>query len=169
MIPFYLKNHLTDIKEKKEKTTGVLVSSTGNTDLEIYYYGELMKIKKTPYITDGDYPCLIVAKDPLSGEKFVVFDGAQHGYNAMFCDEQPSEMERELKLYEFLRGKIKVTFYYSIDYEEEKDDYVFNENNEIELINGTYLEWNNAKSIGYDWISMKFADKKKEFVDLELA
>ena len=168
MIPFYLTGHLTDVKEKKDKTTGVLISSTGNTDLEIYYYGELIKIGNTPYIGDGEYHCLIVAKDPVTGEKFVVFDGAKHGYDAMFCND-PTDGERELKLYDFAKGKIAVTFGYAIDYEDEKDDYTFNDKNEVELIDGTYLDWNKAKSIGFDWLSMKSVDKKKEFVDLELA
>ena len=31
------------------------------------------------------------------------------------------------------------------------------------------LDWEKAKSIGFDWLSLKFADEKKEFVDLEFA
>lgn len=169
MIPFYLKNHLTDTKEKKDKTTGVLTSSTGNTDLEIYFYGELVTIHRTPYICDGEFPCLIVAKDPLTQEEFVVFDGLKHGYDAMFCNEPVENIVRELKLYDFQKGKIIVTFGYAIDYEDEREEYIFNEKDEIELINGTYLDFEKAKSIGYDWISMKFVKKNREFVDLELA
>lgn len=169
MIPFYLANHLTNIKEKKDKTIGVLTSSAGNTDLEIYYYGELIQIGKTPYIGDGEYPCLIVAKDPQTKEEFIVFDGAKHGYDCMFCNDPIGEAERELKLYEYAKGKIEVTFGYAIDYEDEKDDYEFNDNNEVKLIDGTYLDWDKAKSIGFDWLSIKSLDKKKVFVDLELA
>lgn len=169
MIPFYLKNHLVDIEEKKDKTMGVLISSTGNTDLEIYFYGKLVSIHKTPYICDGEFPCLIVAKDPLTQEEFVVFDGLKHGYDAMFCNKPFDNISRELKLYDFQNGKIAVTFGYAIDYEDEREDYTFNDKNEIELINGTYLDFEKAKSIGYDWISMKFVKKKREFVDLELA
>ena len=169
MIPFYLNNHLIDVKEKKDKTTGVLVSSVGNTDLEIYYYGELVSIRRKHYICDGELPCLIVAKDPLTQEEFVVFDGLKHGYDAMFCNKPIENVKRELKLYDFQKGKIAVTFGYAIDYEDEKEDYTFNDNNEIELINGTYIDFEKAKSIGYDWISMKFVKKNQEFVDLELA
>ena len=169
MIPFYLENHLINIKEKKDKTTAILISSTGNTELEIYYYGELVQIRKVPYIVDGKYPCLIVAKDPISGEEFVVFDGAKHGYDAMFCNDPIGDIKRELKLYDYTKGKIEITFGYAIDYEEEKDDYAFNGNNEVELIDGTYLDWEKTKSIGFDWISMKSVDKRKQFVDLELA
>lgn len=169
MIPFYLKKHLNDIKEKKNKTTGVLMSSTGNTDLDIYFYGELVSIHKTPYICDGEFPCLIIAKDPLTQEEFVVFDGVKHGYDAMFCNEPIENIVRELKLYDFQKGKIVVTFGYAIDYEDEREAYIFNEKDEIKLINGTYIDFEKAKSIGYDWISMKFVKKKREFVDLELA
>lgn len=169
MIPFYLAGHLINVKKKKDKTTGVLVSSTGNVDLEIYYYGELLPIGKMPYIGDSEYPCLIVAKDPLTDEQFVIFDGAKHGYDGMFCTDLIGNAVRALELYEFAKGKIEVTFGYAIDYEDEKDDYTLNDNNEVELIDGTYLDWEKAKSIGYDWITMKFSDKKKKFVDLELA
>lgn len=170
MIPYYLKKHLIDVKEKKDKMTGILVSSTGNTDLEIYYYGELMEdLGPIPYICDGDFPCLIVARDPLTHEEFVIFDGLKHGYNAMFCDEYEKNIVRDLKLYDFQKGKISVTFGYAIDYEEEKDIYVFNENNEVELIDGSYLDFEKVKSIGYDWLSIKFVKKNREFVDLELA
>lgn len=169
MVPFYLKGHLTKIKEKRDQTTGVLVSSSGNTDLEIYYYGELVDNGKLPLIGEGEYPCLIVARDPATDEKFVVFDGAKHGYDAMFCNDPIGDAQRELKLYEYAKGKISVTFGYAIDYDDEKDDYTFNDNNEVKLTGGTYLDWDKAKSIGFDWLSMKFADKKKTFVDLELA
>ena len=169
MIPFYLKNHLTDTKEKKDKTVGILISNAGNTDLEIYYYGELVSIGKTPYICDGEFPCLIVAKDPLTQEEFVIFDGLKHGYDAMFCNDPVENVVRELKLYDFQKGKIAVTFGYAIDYEDEREEYTFNEKNEVELINGTYLDFEMVKSIGYDWISIKFVKKNREFVDLELA
>ena len=73
MIPYYLKKHLINIKEKKDKTIALLVSSTGNTNLDIYYYGELIKLKRTPFIIDSSMLLLIVAKDPITNEEFVVF------------------------------------------------------------------------------------------------
>ncbi len=168
MIPFYLKNHLIDIKEKKDKTTGILISSAGNTDLEIYYYGELIFIKRPPFIIDGELPCLIVAKDPLTQEEFVVFDGIKHGYNAMFCSEPIEDCSRDLELYDFQKGKIAVIFGYGIDYDEEIEEYELNKN-EIKLIDGTYLDFEKAKSIGFDWITIKFVKKNNKIVDLELA
>ncbi len=169
MIPFYLKNHLIDIKERRDKTTGILVSSAGNTDLEIYYYGELISDRRVPFIIDSEFPCLIVAKDPLTREEFVIFDGIKHGYNAMFCNEPVKDCCRDLELYNFQKGKITVIFGYGIDYEEEKEGFEFNEKNEIKLIDGTYLDFEKAKSIGFDWITIKFVKKNHRIVDFELA
>ncbi len=168
MIPCYLKKHIVKIKEKKDSTIGILASSTGNTNLEIYYYGDTIKIKKTPYIVDAEYPCLIVGKDPITGEEFVIFDGMKHGYDAMFCNERMENVTRELKLYEYCKGKIQITLGYSIDYEDEKEEFEFNENGEVILMYGV-LDWEEAKSIGFDWLSLKFINAKKEFVDMELA
>ena len=125
-------------------------------------------VKKTPYIVDADYPCLIVGKDPITKEEFVIFDGMKHGYDAMFCNERMENVTRELKLYEYCKGKIQITLGYSIDYEDEKEEFEFNENGEVILMYGV-LDWEEAKSIGFDWLSLKFINAKKEFVDMELA
>ena len=168
MIPYYLKNHITNVKEKNDSTIGILTSSAGNTNLEIYFYGDTVKIEKTPYIVDSEFPCLIIAKDIVTGETFTIFDGMKHGYDAMFCSEPCDDAERELKLYEHCTGKVQITLGYSIDYEDEKEEYEFNENGEVILMYGA-LDWEQAKSIGFDWLSLAFVDAKKEFVDLELA
>lgn len=168
MIPDYLRNHITNVKEKNDSTVGLLTSSAGNTNLEIYFYGDTVKIKKTPYIVDAEFPCLIIAKDIVTGETFTVFDGMRHGYDAMFCSETCGHAERELKLYEHCSGRVQITLGFSIDYEDERDEYAFNENGEVILKYGS-LDWEKAKSIGFDWLSLKFIDAKKEFVDLELA
>lgn len=87
-IPSYLKGHLNDVDFADEVLDATLVSFTGNSNLEIYYYGE--GVDNEGYILDGaDYPSrmFIVARDPEIGEEFVVFDAKKHGYDAMLCDE----------------------------------------------------------------------------------
>lgn len=168
MIPFYLKNHLINIKEKKDITKAILVSTAGNSNLEIYYYGQLLEIQKSLLVVDGEHPCLILAKDPLTNEEFIVFDGAKHGYDAMFCNEVEKDIKRDLVRYEKYSGEIEITLGYSIDYEEEKEEYEFTEDNKVILKYGT-MDWEEAKSIGYDWINLKFKKGKKEFLDFELA
>ena len=168
MIPYYLGKNLKNIKEKKEKTIATLVSSTGNTNLEIYYYGELIEIKRVPFIIDSSMPCLVVAKDPINNEEFIVFDGAKHGYNTMFCDEVKLDEARELEKYEKFSGEIEITLGYAIDYDDEKEEYDFTDDGKVKLLYGT-MSWENAKSIGFDWITLRFKKGKKEFLDLELA
>ena len=136
--------------------------------MEIYYYGDIRKIQGTPYIVQDEIPMLIVAKDPATNEEFTVFDGMKHGYDAMFCNEPDDNVMRELKLYEYYSGKVQIGFSYSIDYEDEKEDYEFNERGEVVLMYGD-MDWEMAKSIGFDWLSLAFVDHKKEFVELELA
>lgn len=168
MIPYYLKKHLLKVKEKEDVTIASLVSSTGNTNLEIYYYGELIEIKRVPFIIDSSMPCLIVAKDPKTDEEFIVFDGARHGYDAMFCNDVKVEEKRELEKYEKLSGEIEITLGYAIDYDAEIEEYDFTEDGQVKLMYGT-MNWDKAKSIGYDWIRLRFKKGKKEFLDLELA
>lgn len=168
MVPFYLKSHLINVKEKKDITKAILVSSTGNTNLEIYYYGELIGCGKTPFIIDSEYPCLIVAKDPLTNEEFIVFDGAKHGYDAMFCNEECINIDRDLEKFEKYSGEIVITLGYSIDYEEEVEEYDIIKDNKV-ILNYGVMDWEEAKSIGYDWINLKFKKGRKTFLDLELA
>lgn len=107
MVPYYLENHLKNIRKRKDRVTAILTSSAGNTKLDIFYYGEIIVSKGTPFITDGKFPCLIVAKDPISGEEFTVFDGAKHGYDAMFCNEYADVPSRSLVKYENTAAKSK--------------------------------------------------------------
>lgn len=167
MVPYYLKNNLQEIREKKDRTTAILSSSVGNRNLDILYYGDLIKMKGTHFITDGESPCLIVAKDPISGETFTVFDGAKHGYDAMFCNEDDKTADRGLVRYEKYSGEVQIQLGYSIDYEEEKEDYNL-VGNKVKLTYG-FMDWEDAKSIGFDWISLKFMVPKKVFFEMELA
>lgn len=169
MIPYFLSQNLSIIEEKPNGTTASLVSSAKNTEFEIYYSGNLRTTGDDVYIVQDGTPCLIAARDIVSKEEIIIFDGLKHGYNALFC-RMPAEIpERKLKLYELYKGKIEIFFGYSIDYESEKEYYTFNDNNEVKLADGTYFDFENIKSIGYDWISAKFSDVNKTFLDLELA
>ena len=104
----------------------------------------------------------------ITNEEFIVFDGAQHGYNTMFCDEVKLDEARELEKYEKFSGEIEITLGYAIDYDDEKEEYDFTDDGKVKLLYGT-MSWENAKSIGFDWIRLRFKKGKKEFLDLELA
>ena len=111
--------------ETKRLPTVTLCSSAGNELLEVWYYGDLLTVKGESqfYIIDGgEAPGLVEARDPESGEEFVIFDGGQHGYDNMFCDEHnPAQLaHRPLQRYEIPASKLVLELGYNIDYEDEK-------------------------------------------------
>ena len=154
-----------------------LCSTTGNELLEVWYYGDLLTVKGEPqsYIVDGSpAPGLVAARDPESGEEFVIFDGGRHGYDNMFCDEHnPSELEhRPLKRYEIPASKLVLELGYSIDYEDEKEDFDPDEADTVELINGERIPWEQAKRDGIDYIALYYVNEKGkpvQILDAELA
>lgn len=116
----------------------------------------------------------MAARDPESGEEFVVFDGGRHGYDNMFCDEHDlDELERRtLKRYEIPASKLILELGYSIDYEDEKEDFQVNEDGMVALINGERMSWEQVKRDGIDYIALYYVNeegKQVQILDNELA
>lgn len=175
-IPTWLEGHVKEQTQKRLPTV-TLCSSAGNELLEVWYYGELFTVKgePQPYIVDGDEaPGLVAARDPASGEEFVIFDAGRHGYDNMFCDEHdPSELEhRSLKRYEIPASKLVLELGYSVDYEDEKEDFEPDEADTVELINGERMPWEQVKRDGIDYIALYYVNEKGkpvQILDAELA
>lgn len=175
-IPTYLENYVTDVQEKRLIELS-LCSTTGNELFEVWYYGDLFEIKgeQQPYIVDTDVaPEKIVAKDVLTGEEILLHDGALHGYDNMFCDEYDAEIvqNRPLKKYFIPASKLIMELGYSIDYEDEKEEYDIDNNGLVTLIDGRKISWEDVKRNGIDYIAIYFEDKegnRVQFYDKELA
>ena len=176
-VPTYLSENACNVKSGDYLSIDIQ-SKNGNSLFEVYYYGDLFEVKrkKLPCIVDNKtgIPCKIVAKDTETGEEILLFDGYRHGYNAMFCDEfDPEEVEkRTLVKYNIAPCKIHIDFGYSIDYEEEKEDYEVDEADRVTLINGETISWEEVKRNGFDYISIICETEngeKAEIVSLELA
>ena len=179
-VPTYLSENACNVKSGDYLSVDIQ-SKNGNTLFEVYYYGDLFEAKgeKLPFIVnyytdEVEIPCKIVAKDTETGEEILLFDGYRHGYNAMFCDEfDPEEVEkRTLVKYNIAPCKIHIDFGYSIDYEEEKEDYEVDEEDRVTLINGETISWEEVKRNGFDYISIICETEngeKAEIVSLELA
>jgi len=170
-VPTYLSENACNVKSGDYLSVDIQ-SKNGNSLFEVYYYGDLFEVKgeKLPFIVDNEaeIPCKIVAKDIETGEEILLFDGYRHGYNAMFCEEfDLAEVEkRTLVKYDIAPCKIHINFGYSIDYEEEKEDY------RVTLINGETISWEEVKRNGFDYISIICETEngeKAEIVSLELA
>lgn len=174
--PTWLTNHVKEWA-KKRLTTVTLCSTSGNERLEVWYYGDLLTINGEPqlYIVPSYFaPELVTARDPESGEEFVVFDGGRHGYDNMFCDEHDlDELERRtLKRYENPASKLILELGYSIDYEDEKEDFEVDESDTVELINGERMSWEQVKRDGIDYIALYYVNeegKQVQILDNELA
>ena len=176
-VPTYLSENVCNLKSGDYLSVDIQ-SKNGNSLFEVYYYGDLFEVKrkKLPCIVDNKtgIPCKIVAKDTETGEEILLFDGYRHGYNAMFCEEfDPAEVEkRTLVKYDIAPCKIHIDFGYSIDYEEEKEDYEVDEADRVTLINGETISWEEVKRNGFDYISIICETEngeKAEIVSLELA
>ena len=174
--PSWLEGHIKEWKQKR-LTTVTLCSTSGNERLEVWYYGDLLTINVEPqlYIVPSYFaPELVTARDPESGEEFVVFDGGRHGYDNMFCDEHDlDELERRtLKRYEIPASKLILELGYSIDYEDEKEDFEVDESDTVELINGERMPWEQVKKDGIDYIALYYVNeegKQVQILDNELA
>ena len=174
--PTWLTGHVKEWAQKRLPTV-TLCSTTGNELLEVWYYGDLLTLNEEPqlYIVPSYFaPELVTARDPESGEEFVIFDGGRHGYDNMFCDEHdPSELEhRPLKRYEIPASKLVLELGYSIDYEDEKEDFEPDENDTVELISGGRMPWEQIKRDGIDYIALYYVDeqgKQVQILDAELA
>ena len=174
--PTWLIGHVKEWAEKRLPTV-TLCSTTGSELLEVWYYGDLLTVKGEPqsYIVDGDAaPGLVAARDPESGEEFVIFDGGRHGYDNLFCDEHdPAQLEhRPLTRYEIPASKLVLELGYSIDYEDEKATFEPDEADTVELINGERMPWEQVKRDGIDYIALYYVnaeEKRVQILDAELA
>ena len=176
--PTWLTNHVKEWA-KKRLTTVTLCSTSGNERLEVWYYGESLTTTDNDSIDCSPLAIallesLVTARDPESGEEFVVFDGGRHGYDNMFCDEHDlDELERRtLKRYEIPASKLILELGYSIDYEDEKEDFEVDESDTVELINGERMSWEQVKKDGIDYIALYYVNeegKQVQILDNELA
>jgi len=176
-IPTYLRKYISGHTEDKKSghQTMTLSSLTGDHLFEIWYYGEWEKLGKHEYLVDTEEaPVLIVAKASSSHEEFVIFDGAKHGYNAMFVDEYTEEQlaQRSLQKFENLPSKLVITIGNGIDWESEKEDFIDEDGENVTLLDGSVISWEDVVTNAFDYFALSYIDgnnKKIEFADFELA
>jgi len=176
-IPTYLRKYVYDCAKDKKSghLTMALSSPTENHLFEIWYYGEWYKSGNHKYLIDTEIaPVLIVAKDPLSHNEFVIFDGAKHGYNAMFVYEYTEEQlsQRSLQKFDNMPVKLIVTIGNGIDWESEKEDFIDEDGENVTLLDGRVMPWENVVANAFDWFTLAYIDennKQIQFTDFELA
>lgn len=139
---------------------GQIQSSTQNKRFKIKYYGDIFEEYQLICGTDIA-PELIYAVDVESNEEILLFDGTQHGYDPMFCDEFTHKQITERPLIHFYKDQdnqdqfeIIFSVYHNIDYDEELDDFL-NQDGEIELISGEIISVERLKLDGFDFVQIK--------------
>lgn len=174
--PTWLECHIKDLTSEC-LTTMTLCSMTGSELLEVWFYGDLLQIEgeMQPYIESTEQaPCMVMARVPESGEEFLIFDGARHGYDSMFCDAYESGVleNRPLQRYKIPASKLILEIGYGIDYESEREDYDLDENGMVGLVDGRKIHWETVKRDGFDYIALFFVNdegEKVQILDAELA
>lgn len=142
---------------REEEWTGKLQTPEGHTKFYLFYYGELMDelIAATEFA-----PQLIVAEDAVTGQRYVLFDGCKHGYDAMLCDMYSDEQRNgRTPFLPYIDPdgedtfEIRITVFYNVDWDEEFSEDV-NEEGQLELISGEMCSFAEAKRNGFDALSI---------------
>ncbi|EBF5204569.1 hypothetical protein FH000_13670 [Listeria monocytogenes] len=164
LIPSYLKNIAKEVNINDFLNVEIVTTSNEET-FDILYCGTLEEIEGDQLITREDYeiPLKIIAKSTLSGKEILLYDGAYYGYDSMFCDEfeEDATQNRELQKYPMNNlSNIRLSIGIGIDYESEKEDYEFDENGNVILIDDRHIPWEQVKTDGFDFLEITATDEK---------
>ncbi|EAC4353899.1 hypothetical protein [Listeria monocytogenes] len=163
LIPSYLKNTAKEVSINDFLNVEIVTTSNEET-FDILYCGTLEEIEGDQLITreDSEIPLKIIAKSTLSGKEILLYDGAYYGYDSMFCDEfeEDATQNRELQKYPINNlSNIRLSIGISIDYESEKEDYEFDENGNVILIDERHIPWEQVKTDGFDFLEIAATDE----------
>lgn len=173
-IPSFFEAHAKNFRED-DYAIFEITDTDGSEFFEIWYYGDLFDVQGESYIVaHADGPALVTARNPYTGRDIVLFDGASFGYDNMFCDTYTAEQieQRPLQKLDTPPVKVTVTLGYSIDYEDEKEDYEVDDDGNVELVNGRVIPWSQVITDGFDYLNLTITDieaKSRDIVDAELA
>lgn len=149
-----------------------LRATSGKTKFKIKYFGQLHHYYKNLIVGLDNTPALVVAIEPTSGQEILIFDGCNHGYNAMFCDNYSAEQKSKRKadnIYNTSNGndtfELTISTFNGIDYDDEFSDDV-GVDGLIELIDGTKVELETAKRNGFDTIQIVATTDNGEAVEI---
>lgn len=166
MIPSYLKNTAKEVSINDFLNVEIVTTSNEET-FDILYCGTLEEIDGDQLITreDSEIPLKIIAKSTLSGKEILLYDGAYYGYDSMFCDEfeEGATQNRELQKYPINNlSNIRLSIGIGIDYESEKEDYEFDENGNVILIDERHIPREQVKTDGFDFLEITATDENGE-------
>ena len=86
----------------------------------------------------------------------------------MFCDEYTDDQikNRTLKKYDIPTSKLILELGYNIDYEDEKEEFINEDNKTVTLINGDIISWEDVKVNGYDFLRLSYINNNGEKISI---
>lgn len=150
---------------------GMLASPDGQTEFKVAYHGTLFNDEVI--IGTVESPSIVYAITNQD-EKVLLFDGSLHGYNAMFSDtwkQSNLDARRVDKTYVDADGadrfQLLIWAGYSIDYDEEWDDYVDEANPDVAtLIDGRTMSRDEVRQAGFDWLAITTVNSRGRTIDI---
>ncbi|MER6677521.1 hypothetical protein [Streptomyces sp. NPDC000983] len=134
-----------------------LRSKDGRTRFQLRYYGELLD----GLIVGDDLPAQVYAVTE-SGQRILLFDGAVHGYEAMFCESWQADRlrtRRAEQVYVDADGEdtfeLVVWVGYNIDWDDERQSFADADDPDlVTLIDGRRIPFEVARHAAFDAVSI---------------
>ncbi|MGY3778950.1 hypothetical protein [Isobaculum melis] len=169
-IPTYLKEHATFIAENDFLELKI-EPKLPHDWFEIFYSGDLIYLENDCLITNEKLaePILIIAKSHDSNEEIVLFDGALYGYDNMFCYEHDPLFVKNRSLKKYPSEKVRtieLAVGLGIDYESEKEDYSFDSEGNVVLIDDRRVAWEDVKRDGFDFLQIKIITEENQVYEI---
>ncbi|WBA44196.1 hypothetical protein [Hymenobacter canadensis] len=154
---------------------------TGNRWFRIRYAGQRHQEHGALIVGVNGSPAIVVAVDAETQEEIVLFDGSQHGYDALFGDAGTSAQRPALGAWDYYQDQdgedtfgVGLSAYYQIDYEDEEEGYLdeVDEQGGITLPNGRQMPFAEAQQNGFDCFQIAITNQRgrtTEIVSEELA
>ncbi len=174
--PTFLDNFTKPIENPKNlyshEWRRKLKSTSGETKFRIKYYGTRHETYTNLIVGTSFVPSLVFAEAIQTKQKILLFDGCKHGYNALFCYTYTEDQINNRPVTHYYRDKdgieifeIIISTYNGIDYEDEFREDV-DENDFIEKIDGTKIEFETVKRNGYDTLQIWAINNYGKIIDV---
>ncbi|MGW2751033.1 hypothetical protein ACWC4E_08860 [Streptomyces sp. NPDC001273] len=144
-----------------------LRTEDGRTRFRLHYYGQRFE----GLIVDGALPALVYAVTG-SGQRILLFDGAAHGYDAMFCDSRDADglrARRADQVYVDADGEdtfeLVIWAGYGIDWDDERDSFVDPGDGLVTLTDGRRIPFEAARRAAFDALSITVVNARHRATD----
>jgi hypothetical protein len=177
--PIHLQSHTVPLKaaqgvapfEWRRKLQGAM----GNTWFRIQYVGQRHHEQAALIVGMDGSPAIVVAVDVETQEEILLFDGSQHGHEALFGEagvDAPTLGRGRWACYQDQEREdtfsIILSAYYQIAYEDEAEGYLdeVDSQGDITLPNGRRMPFAEAKRNGFDCFQIAVTNRLGRTIEI---